>query len=660
MPISGGPGPSGAQTYPTTADLATHAADTTSIHGISDTSALETTTGSAAKVETHRADTTSVHGINDTSFLKKIVVTDSTYGATGDGVTNDTAALQAALDAVDTNTGLVDVWIPDGTYLVTGPTSSYPDGVTAQTRNKWVGGGLLPKAGTRLHLSPDAILKIVPNAQPGYSCIYLGSDQSDVQILGGQILGDRATHDYATEPTYTTHEWGNGVSIDGASDVLIEGVSISGFTGDGIFIDAEGVVSDGEGYIPPLRTVIRGCAIDASRRNNISALGFDQLLIENCTITRAGFNDGIKAGTAPKAGIDIESNGDSEDPLRVTIRNNKFEGNVTQSITAYNAEQCIITGNWSDGNFSVGFGTEVVITDNVIVNTSDTTSVAIGSEASQVNPAHTIISGNLILGFGTAIKVQRDSVMVKDNFLGEFTDYGVDLSTCDLATVQDNQIYDGAATDAVGVRLTGTTNTDIVGNRFHDVYRGISWNTASTGISVRGNAFRKMNVGVSMTGASQSVIKDNSFYLPGHSTGQSYDVVWTSTCDVICEGNTFRGSTTYSINATSGGSGGVARILGNTIVDNTAGTSIICTGGAPEVIGNTIIHNRASSVTGAILLGATTSGARILSNTIYNVGAGALTGIHTDSATTSNIAGNVIDGTITSDATDTLTNNSLI
>jgi len=64
--------------------LSTHAADTTAIHGIADTSALETTTGAQSKATTaqnaatsaaaaalglHEADTTGVHGITDTSVL---------------------------------------------------------------------------------------------------------------------------------------------------------------------------------------------------------------------------------------------------------------------------------------------------------------------------------------------------------------------------------------------------------------------------------------------------------------------------------------------------------------------------------------------------------------------------------------------------------------
>jgi hypothetical protein len=53
----------------TTSSISTHNADTTSVHGIADTSALETTTGSTAKVAAHAALTTAAHGIADTSAL---------------------------------------------------------------------------------------------------------------------------------------------------------------------------------------------------------------------------------------------------------------------------------------------------------------------------------------------------------------------------------------------------------------------------------------------------------------------------------------------------------------------------------------------------------------------------------------------------------------
>lgn len=86
----------------TTAALAAHEADTTSIHGITDTSALETTTGSASKVATHSADTTDVHGIADTSALATAadITTHSNDTTSVHGIT-DTSALETTTGSAD-------------------------------------------------------------------------------------------------------------------------------------------------------------------------------------------------------------------------------------------------------------------------------------------------------------------------------------------------------------------------------------------------------------------------------------------------------------------------------------------------------------------------------------------------------------------------------
>jgi hypothetical protein len=49
--------------------VSTHSSDTTSVHGIADTSALATTSAVSTAVSTHNDDTTNVHGISDTSIL---------------------------------------------------------------------------------------------------------------------------------------------------------------------------------------------------------------------------------------------------------------------------------------------------------------------------------------------------------------------------------------------------------------------------------------------------------------------------------------------------------------------------------------------------------------------------------------------------------------
>lgn len=54
--------------YEAAGAVATHSADTTAVHGITDTSALETTTGSQAKVDTHVNDTSDAHDASAISF----------------------------------------------------------------------------------------------------------------------------------------------------------------------------------------------------------------------------------------------------------------------------------------------------------------------------------------------------------------------------------------------------------------------------------------------------------------------------------------------------------------------------------------------------------------------------------------------------------------
>lgn len=63
------PNPGFAVDMATQTELDNHASDTTSVHGIADTSVLATQTDVSTAVSTHSSDTTSVHGISDTANL---------------------------------------------------------------------------------------------------------------------------------------------------------------------------------------------------------------------------------------------------------------------------------------------------------------------------------------------------------------------------------------------------------------------------------------------------------------------------------------------------------------------------------------------------------------------------------------------------------------
>jgi len=63
------PNPGFAVDMATQSELDNHASDTTSVHGIADTSVLATQTDVSSAVSTHSSDTTSIHGISDTANL---------------------------------------------------------------------------------------------------------------------------------------------------------------------------------------------------------------------------------------------------------------------------------------------------------------------------------------------------------------------------------------------------------------------------------------------------------------------------------------------------------------------------------------------------------------------------------------------------------------
>lgn len=92
-------------------------------------------------------------------------------------------------------------------------------------------------------LSDDAILQKETNHFEIYSVLYLGNKVKNVTIKGGTYRGDRDTHDYSIkgENTAGTHEWGVGIDMVGAENVVIDGVKLEKFTGDGLQVSATNI-----------------------------------------------------------------------------------------------------------------------------------------------------------------------------------------------------------------------------------------------------------------------------------------------------------------------------------------------------------------------------------------------------------------------------------
>jgi polygalacturonase len=213
-----------------------------------------------------------------------VVVNVKDKGAVGDGRADDTAAIQAAIDAVAGTRGTV--LVPDGVYMV-----------NAVKEN------LNLKSDMTLKLADGAVLKAIPNDETHYAVLTI-SGASNVWVTGGALEGERNEH------RGKSGEWGMGIRIeDGAKNITVAGLISKKMWGDGFYVqDAEDV---------------RFCGVtaDANRRQGLSIIAADGLLVLNSTFKNTH-------GTRPSAGIDLEPDKDAQKIANVRIENSKFFDNA--------------------------------------------------------------------------------------------------------------------------------------------------------------------------------------------------------------------------------------------------------------------------------------------------------------------------------------------
>ncbi|MGD0961011.1 MAG: glycosyl hydrolase family 28-related protein, partial [Methylomonas sp.] len=256
---------------------------------------LITLAGMFAVSEIGWAATNIVNGINSycaPAPALAYVVNVMNEGATGNGKTDDTAAIQKAINLVAGSGGTV--LIPNGTYMINAAT------------------GLHLASNMTLALSIGAELVVIPNNLTNYNAILING-VSNVSVVGGSLLGDRNAH------LATTGEWGMGVMVLNSHNVYLDTVTSANMWGDGFYI------SDSSANV----TVCNAVA-DNNRRQGLTVTSANGVVIENSTFQNTN-------GTYPSSGIDIEPN-NGETINNIQILNSKFAGNWGSGIqSSYNS-----------------------------------------------------------------------------------------------------------------------------------------------------------------------------------------------------------------------------------------------------------------------------------------------------------------------------------
>jgi len=256
----------------------------------------------------------------------EVNVQNAPYNAKGDGSTNDTAAIQAAVDDAKGTGGTVIV--PSGTYLINPVASN--------------GAGIRLGSDMTLLLQPGAILQAMSTSTSDH-VVLLVSGCEGVNIVGGTLIGNRNNNTITD-----TREGGDGLRIVNSADIIVDGVSARDFWEDGF-------------YVGESSRNVALCAVlaDNNRRHGMGITDVDGLLLKDSTFRNStGFmqGDDLVCGT----GIDLEPN-ENETVNNVLITGCTFTGNTAEGIavcvplTLSNGRitQVVIDGNTASGN---GFG----------------------------------------------------------------------------------------------------------------------------------------------------------------------------------------------------------------------------------------------------------------------------------------------------------------
>jgi parallel beta-helix repeat protein len=241
------------------------------------------------------------------------------YGAKGDGKTDDTSAIQKAINAVK-GTGKT-VYIPDGVYMINPVAVSY-----AGKHGLSIEGSMV------LQLAPGATLKAIPVSVDTFATVMVLST-NNVKIIGGTIEGERSQH------KGSGGEWGMGIEVVGSKHVTIQDLTTKENWGDGIYVtDSDAGNSEDVNIL--------NVVADHNRRQGISIVSAEGMLIKNSVFKNT-------EGTLPENGLDIEPN-PGQTVKNVSIVNNQFINNsggaMQVGVPFSNTGRATSSGHLIEGN----------------------------------------------------------------------------------------------------------------------------------------------------------------------------------------------------------------------------------------------------------------------------------------------------------------------
>ncbi|SFC35669.1 parallel beta-helix repeat (two copies) [Algibacter lectus] len=282
---------------------------------------------------------------------------------------------------------------------------------------------------------------------------------SNTIIEGGNLHGDRDTHDYSD--TSTSQEWGHCIRVGASKNVIIKNMNIYDAGGDGIDIHAYGHAYNSH-YTYTENLLITNNKIYRSRRNGISITDGRNIVIEDNEFIDSGVSTSLSGGVAPGWAIDVEAVRNSgvifEIAEDILIKNNVERGSKYGGFIIHTGDRVTIDGNTMENSIAYAGTIGSVIKNNNLKSNSETalrgqtTGIIAQNKASSKDNS---VYGNTVYGYPIGIKVGDTNLNVYNNNILECA-VGISLNTS-----KDSRIY--------GNTIKSTTaNSRGISNHTHD------------------------------------------------------------------------------------------------------------------------------------------------------------------------------------------------
>ncbi|MDC9722354.1 MAG: right-handed parallel beta-helix repeat-containing protein [Urechidicola sp.] len=307
---------------------------------------------------------------------------------------------------------------------------------------------------THFKMHDSITFRVQPNNRISYA-ILSARAADNVKISGGNLIGDKYEHTYATGTEQDTHEFGTGIYFVGVTNSEIDGVFVDDMTGDSFGVHStrnrnpDGSEVEGESYSKNI--LIKNVEFRGARRNNLSFIEVEKLILENSIIADAGEGGDYDytaprswRGVLPRCNIDLEATRSfdtlgnmnlSQIVTDVIIRNNTFTNAWISDLNLYTCDSLQIYGNTFTSGISNLNAQDVYIHDNTFTHDPTLTALATAIYMKEFVRPETGVEENLnyqiynntITGFESGIVVGGDNHDIYNNTITNATVNGIVL-----------------------------------------------------------------------------------------------------------------------------------------------------------------------------------------------------------------------------------------